>query len=198
MSEKVQFEEEFEQRMDADWKWLREAPEAWRIGEDGLEMRTLPGSLWGESNNARNVLLRPAQPAVPGLSSEVTVHNQPVLQGEQAGLIWYQDDANYIKLVKESLDGAIWIVMAREEGDQPELVDKVAILPETAHLQLSLEDGKMVGRFRTPDDKAWAEVATCDPLPDGPVQLGIFTHGGAANADRWVTLSSFRITTQGG
>jgi hypothetical protein len=195
MDRKRRFDEQFKHQMDPDWEWLWEAPEAWRIGEDGLEMRTLPGSLWGESNNAHNILVRPAQDAEPGLTSEVTVHNRPVLQGEQAGLIWFQDEANYIKLVKESLDGSIWIVMAREEGDQPELVHKLPILPETARLQLSLEDGKMVGRFRTPDDETWTKVAACEPLPEGPVQLGIFTHGGAANAERWVTLSSFRIIT---
>ena len=34
----------------------------------------------------------------------------------QAGIIWYYDDDNYVKLVKERIGPRMTIVLAREEG----------------------------------------------------------------------------------
>ena len=61
-------------------------------------------------------------PLQDGLSSEVTVTNHPENQGEQAGLIWFHDEANYIKLVKESLEGSEWIVLGGNRMIAPSLL----------------------------------------------------------------------------
>ena len=114
MKNTVVFEDAFADAMDSAWHWLREEPTAWALTESGLRIRALPGTLWGARNDARNVLLRPALPLTEGLSSQVTVSNHPAIQGEQGGLIWFVDEGNYVKLVKECLDGSIWIVLARE------------------------------------------------------------------------------------
>ena len=97
--------------------------------------------------------MRPLQVTVAGLTIEVSVCNQPVLQGEQAGLIWYVDDANYIKLVKESPDNRIWIVLAREEHDEPALVDEVPVVADTARLPPSLTEGMGAGECLIPESE---------------------------------------------
>jgi regulation of enolase protein 1 (concanavalin A-like superfamily) len=193
MSEQQIFEESFDGGLERAWRWVREAPEAWRIEDGVLQLRTLPGTLWGERNNAKNLLLRPERPIVAGLTSMTTVFNQPQLQGEQAGLIWYVDDANYVKFIKESLEGSVWIVMAREEDDAPVLVNKVPYLPETVRLRLRYTRSKMVGQYWADDLGTWVTVGECEPLPFPSVQLGLFTHGGPEDEARWAQFTQFSI-----
>ena len=64
MTGNVIFEETFDGGFAEDWVWLREVPAAWRVGDGVLSLRSLPGTLWGETNTARNFLLRPAQVVV--------------------------------------------------------------------------------------------------------------------------------------
>ena len=41
------------------WTWLRENPKAWRLKDQGLEIKIEPGNMWGGQNDAKNVLLIP-------------------------------------------------------------------------------------------------------------------------------------------
>lgn len=193
MSDNVIFEEKFEGSFADDWTWLREVPEASKVGDGVLYLRALPGTLWGDNNSARNFLLRPAQPQRDGLASEVTVTNHPELQGEQGGVTWYFDDDNYVKFIKECLQGSVFIVMAREENGEPVLVAKSPVETESARLRLGLVDGQMVGQFRTSDDAEWQVVGTCAPLDKGDVRLGLYTHGGPEDEEHWAELRDYRV-----
>jgi len=115
--------------------------------------------------------------------------------GKQAGLIWYQDDDNYIKLVKESLEGKEWIVLAREVGGQSELIAKARIVAETAELQLIYLDGVVQGQFRTSSKDSWQAVGECPFLEGTNLKIGLFTHGGPKDIERWVEMRSFSLVT---
>jgi regulation of enolase protein 1 (concanavalin A-like superfamily) len=193
MSQNVVFRDAFEGDLDSEWSWLREAPEAWRLEANRLRIRALPGTLWGARNDARNVLLGPSQPLVDGIATEVVVTNQPALQGEQAGIIWYVDDATYVKLVKECLEGTVWIVLAREENDQGTLISRIPFEEETAHVRLSLRGGDAIGEVRAPNAAEWQTVGTCAPPAANSVRPGICVHGGPADEVHWADLSTFAI-----
>lgn len=193
MSDNVIFEEKFEGGFADDWTWLREVPEATKVGDGVLCLRSMPGTLWGDNNSARNFLLRPAQPQRDGLASEITVTNHPTLQGEQGGMIWYIDDDNYVKFIKENLQGSVWIVLAREEEAKSVLVSRLPVETESARLRLSRVGGTMVGQFRTSDEDAWQTVGECAPVEKGDVRLGLYTHGGPADEEHWAELRDYRI-----
>jgi regulation of enolase protein 1 (concanavalin A-like superfamily) len=190
---KVLFEENFTGSLDPDWIWVHEQSKSWKVADGALHLRTLPGTLWGDANNAHNFLLRSFGDLPNGLTSRVAVTNHPHLMGEQAGLIWYLDDDNYIKLVKESLEGLQWIVMAREQGGQPELIAKTRISVESAELQLILQDGIVYGQFRTSPKEDWQIVGECPLLEADAPKIGIFTHGGPGEIERWVEMRSFAL-----
>ena len=190
---KILFEENFITELEKGWTWVHEEPTAWMISDGNLKLRTLPGTLWGDLNNAHNFLLRSVENFEAGLVTRVKVINAPQLMGEQAGLIWYHDDDNYIKLVKESLEGVQWIVLAREEGGQPALIDKARISVETAELQLVLRGGMLQGQFRTSSDDHWQKVGECPLVGEAAPKVGLFTHGGPAEIERWVELRDFTI-----
>jgi regulation of enolase protein 1 (concanavalin A-like superfamily) len=179
--------------LDQSWSWVREDTTAWSLENTKLSLKTLPGTLWGENNTARNILLRPETSVESGFSSEVTVTNKPEYQGEQAGLIWYNDNANYIKLVKESLGGQVWIVLAREQADTPVLVAKFPIHTMTVCLRLTFMDDMVTGWVKPAGSETWSRVGECSLVNDSVTQPGVFTHGAPADSDRWVTLSHFQI-----
>ena len=189
-----QFREEFKQTLDPDWTWVHEEPTAWKIEENALHLRTLPGTLWGEANNAHNFLLRPAENLTAGFAAQVRVTNAPQLMGEQAGLILYIDDDNYIKLVKESLEGEEWIVLAREEKGKSELVHKVGITGEAAEIRFVFTSDKAQGQFRMSAADEWTTVGECAFVGDVVPSIGLFTHGGPGDLERWATFQRFVIT----
>jgi len=190
---KTLFEEKFVGRLDPAWTWVHEKPGSWKIIDGALHLRTLPGSLWGESNDAHNFLLHTVDRLTNGLATRVTVTNQPQLMGEQAGLIWYYDDDNYIKLVKESLEDLQWIVLAREEDGQPALIDRTPIATQSAQLQLVLLDAEVHGQFRISPDDDWQQVGACALIGKSHARVGLFTHGGPQEIERWVALRDFSI-----
>ena len=196
MREQKFFKAWYDETLDAQWWWLREEPSAWSLENKSLHLQTLPGTLWGTTNTAKNILLRPEMPIEPGLTSEVTVTNHPEHQGEQAGLIWYHDEANYIKLVKESLEGSEWIVLGREQDDSPQLIARIPVATGTARLRLSLEEQTLVGWAQPECDGPWEKVGACELVNTDTVCLGVFTHGGEPDAERWVTLRDFIITQE--
>ena len=183
--------------LDKTWWWLREEPSAWSIEDGVLKLRSLPGTLWGTNNTARNMLFRPAIHVESGLTSEVNVTNHPQLQGEQAGLIWYNDEANYIKLVKECLAGTIWIVLAREENDEAVLVSKIPFTAESAQLRLTFSGQIIEGLAQATKDDPWEKVGECAIVNADVVHPGVFTHGGPEDEERWISLHNYHLYISG-
>ena len=162
----------------APWRWCREHRDGWWILDGALQVKALPGTLWKDANNARNVLLRPA-PGRPA-AAEVTVTNDPEVDGEQAGLVWYGDDDHYVKLVKEHLHGEVWVVMAREVGGIPEVVGKVPVRDATVTLRFEARAGRLAGRFRVGGGDWQAVGETTLQLPGAP-EVGLVAHGAASD-----------------
>ena len=78
------FASPFQGRLSPGWSWIREDPSAWRLRDGAVELRILPGNLWGGANNARNVLVRPApDPGEGELVITVKIENAPTEQYEQ-------------------------------------------------------------------------------------------------------------------
>jgi regulation of enolase protein 1 (concanavalin A-like superfamily) len=187
----VVFRDDFSPGLAGGWAWVREDPASWEVSGGGLRIRTQPGTLWGERNDARNVLVRPA-PGREIFATEALVTKLPTENGEQAGLIWYQDDGNYIKLVKELVNDKLVIVMAREEEDQPGVVGTVPFEPEAATLRLTLEEGKVMGHYRASDQDDWQFVGECDPTALEGLKVGLFTHGGT-RGEGWAQFEAYQV-----
>jgi regulation of enolase protein 1 (concanavalin A-like superfamily) len=195
MSGKVLFKDDFSQAPAEGWSWVREDPSAWEVADGALRVRTLPGTLWGERNNAVNVITRSA-PEAAEYATEAIVTKLPEENGEQAGLLWYLDDANNIKLVKEMVGGRLVIVMAREEQDQPGVVGEVPFEPATAQLRLALDGGRVTGHYRASDEEDWQPVGECEPVEGAGV--GLCTHGSVPDdEERWAQFERFRVLALG-
>ena len=82
------------------WKWVRENQENWSLEKSPGELVITgnEGAISGTSNNAENILLQSANSNWT-IETEV-VFSQPLSKpGQQGGIMSYQDDDNYVKLV---------------------------------------------------------------------------------------------------
>ena len=172
------------------WTWIRESPEN-RKTDGGLCIRLEPGGLMGGAKDARNILIRPLPAEARSVAVNVETHHAS--QFEQAGLILYGDDDNYVKLVREFVDGSTWIVLVVEVAARPNVAAKVP-LPEGETTWLCMEiQGEKIKASGWGDSKAVVTVGEVDFPPEILRRVGIFTQSGQAGADRWARFRDFSI-----
>ena len=118
-ADEVLFQDDFAGKLGDGWSWVREEKPGWRIADKTLEIRVLPGNLWGRANNVKNVLVRQAPDTAQGeVEVSVIIANRPSHQYEQANLAWYYDDSNMVKLGLELVNGEACICHGPRRGRQ--------------------------------------------------------------------------------
>lgn len=192
-----EFRDAFKGKLGPGWSWVREDRSAWRVGDDGLEVRIQPGNMWGRANDARNLLVRPApDPVKAEVDVSVTVRNAPKVQWEQADLVWYYDDAHQVKCGQELVDGKLCIVMGREEADRTRTIKIVPLDSNTVSLRLVARGNRVRGFFRRPADQDWREVGACDLPVKGEPKVCLQFYRGPEKEERWVRVTDFRMTNR--
>lgn len=188
------FQDDFKGGLGEGWSWVREHREAWRVTQQGLEVRVEPGNMWGPANNARNVLVRPA-PETTTNEVEVAVafENRPTEQYEQADLVWYYNDSNMVKIGEELVDGRLSIVMGREEGDRTRTVAIIPLESFSVRLRFLVTGARIRGQFRTPKAEKWTDAGECDLPAHGAPKVSLQFYQGSAQAEHWVKVTEFRI-----
>jgi hypothetical protein len=194
-----EFHADFTRPLDASWKWIREDPTAWRLTNGGLEIRLLPGNMWGPANDAKNVLTRPAPQPDPASNEAVeilaTVTNRPTEQYEQVDLVWYYADSHMVKIGLEQVDGKLCIVMGREEGDRTRTISINPIEAHTVDLRLVVATNHIVGYFRAKDAVAWRSAGQCAlPVVNGASpRVSLQCYQGPPHIERWARITQLHI-----
>lgn len=171
------------------WEWIREDPTGWRVVNGTLRIRSDPGALAIDNDN-RNMPLRPAPQGA--FVVEVTLRFEPEGLYEQAGLVLYGDDDNYVKLQYERVEAGRGVTFTRE--NQGEFLDMGFIPLEAGSVQLRLEyrPDSVLAQARRLDVDIWTTIgATKDP-PAG-ARVGLATGAGSAYAPRWASYSEFVV-----
>jgi hypothetical protein len=179
--QKVVFEDCFDNKPAAGWKWLRENPKAWRINDGALEIRVQPGV----ARTVKNALVRRAPDRSRGkYAIDVTVTNNtlPIQQYEQAGITWYNNGKPVFKLVKELVNGELMIIPGRK-----------SMTSKTVQLRLIVAADSFVAQFR-PDAKGDFQTAATGKLPPpGDDQVSIQCYNGPPNVEHWIRFDDFCI-----
>lgn len=93
--------DEFEENTLGDyWSWILENQENWSLSEHPgyMDITAQDGDIQGSGNNAENILLQSANTDWV-IESKLEFSRRPVKFGEQGGILAYQDDDQYVKLV---------------------------------------------------------------------------------------------------
>ena len=188
---KVLFEEAFDGRLQPGWQWIREDKDEWRIRDNELEVRSQPGRIWG-GNDAKNLLVFRPLKAV-NAAAQVTVAHQPKERWEQAGLLWYADDDNFVKLISEHIEGIMYVVIAREQDGRGKVIGKVPVPSANLQLRLKVQSGRVTGQWRLKTTDAWSDAGACDFDAKKNPRFGLFTQNGPKDQVRWVRFDNFAI-----
>lgn len=200
--EDILFREHFFVTPEGAWSWVRPNPPNVRI-DRGLAIRLEPGGLMGGGKDAKNILIRPIPEGARAAS--VSVETDHRSQFEQAGLILYRDDDNYVKLVREFVDGATWVVLVVETEARARVLAKVPVPQGRTRLGLDFtERGAVALTWGDAGDAGDAGARTGDVVrvgePDFPwrpaPRIGVFTQSGQAGADRWARFSEFALRSR--
>jgi len=193
-AEELVFEDDFKDKIAADWKWVREDAKAWRTAADGLEIRVLPGNMWGPPNNAKNVLVRPVpDPGRGRIEISAKVQNEPTEQYEQVDLVWYYDDSNMVKIGLEQVDKKLCVVMGREEKDRTRTIAVIPKGTRSIELRLSVQGDKIEGHYRPHGADDWSRAGECTLPAHGKPKVSLQAYQGPAGVERWAKITEFRI-----
>ena len=188
------FHDQFAGKLADGWSWRREEPAHWRTGPHGLEIRVLPGNLWGRANNARNILVRAVpDPAAQPLEITATLHNEPTGQWEQTNLAWFYDESHMVKLGQELVSGKLCVVMGREEADKTRTVGIVPLDAPTVQLRLLVTGGRIHGQYRTVHWAAWREVGDCDLPRIAAPHLSLHCYQGPPDVNHWARFEQVTV-----
>ncbi len=188
------YKADFGNELDKGWSFVREDKNDWRLKDGHLQLLAQPTNSWGKKNNkTENFLLR----ALPGAKAtvEVTVDFNPRKEYEQAGLMLYVDDDNYIKFDRELYDGQS-CTLVLESKAKPKVVKKIPFREGPLRLRLEIADGKVKAMVKVPGGKEWTmHGETKMPASSDKVKVGLFALQGDAKAPRWATFSDFVLTS---
>ena len=180
-NERTIFEDRFDGRLGEGWTWLRENPDAWRLRDGGLEIKVEPGV----ADTVKNALLRQAPDRSLGTYAiEVVVTNSvlPTQQYEQAGITWYSGGKPVFKLVKELIDGGLYIIPG-----------KVPMRSQSVRLRLIVSGDTFSAQFQ-PDGKGEFQTAATGPLPPPDNDtVSIQCYNGPPGAEHWIRFDDFRM-----
>ena len=179
------FKDTFDKQLDEGWFWLREDPNTWRLKDNALEIMIEPG----KANSVKNALVRKAPDRGSGtfaIDVTVTNHTLPIQQYEQVGITWYSDGKPVFKLVKEFIDGELYIIPG-----------KVPMPAKTVQLRLVVADTSWTAQFR-PHAEGRFQTAARGTLPlPGKDQVSIQCYNGPTSAKHWIKFDDFQISKLG-
>ena len=193
-AEEIVFKDDFKKGLADGWSWVREDPKAWRATDEGLELRILPGNLWGKSNNAKNVMVRPVPDfGKDHISITVSFDNTPTEQFEQINLSWYYDDKNMVKLGLEQVHKNLCVVMGREEKDKTKTVKIVKEATTKVDLRMVVHGNTIEGYYRLEGQKDWTLAGECT-LPDAEnPKISLHAYNGPGKVERWAKVSGLEV-----
>ena len=93
------FTEDFDGTAPSDeWTWVRESSNRWQMNDGKLTITTESGDIKGSTNNGKNILVRSVGEGDWEAVAKVDLSAVPSQATQQAALLVYQDDNNYLKV----------------------------------------------------------------------------------------------------
>ena len=199
LQERILFFETFDGTMQAGWGWVGDTDGGWRLENGQLHILTQPGGIHLDDAGVKNLLVRDVPASEDRLCIDVDLRNRPESLYENAGIMLYLDNDNYVRVNKESFLG---------RRDPPVILQVVSEIDGQSHddhynvsyerdapvsLRMRIDAEIVTSFYRRGQTDPWIEYGRIErPVASG-LRIGVETSYGAAGADRWVAFDNFRI-----
>jgi beta-xylosidase len=166
------------------WTWIRRDAANEHVGDGSLTITPETGDLTGPTNTAKNILVQPAL-GNWAIETKLTLSAPPHSATQQAGIIAYQDDDNYLKLDWEFSSGAARLSETTEDSLSGAPVNQVLTTVPTAGLVNDdtvwlrmVKDGPRYTTYYSTDGTNFVQIYNVGAsLRD--VNVGLFAFNGA-------------------
>ena len=192
--EKTLFAEPFAEKLADGWTWLREDPKGWRLDKGTLIVRTAVGGIFLKEKGGSLLLRTPPKVKDGKLAVEVLVDIQPTNGYENAGLIWYYDDDNYVIMVKEKSGNDVVMQFYAEEnckvkaGGHKKHKDEKPVW-----VRMEVEGDKISGSYRMSPKDDWITVGQSGLPVRGEAKVGLTTAYAAKTPEHFTRFNNFRM-----
>jgi beta-glucosidase len=170
------------------WSWIRENKNNWSLTKvkGSLVIKGEKGDIAGAGNTASNILLQSANTDWI-VMSKVTFSRKPSENNQQGGIIAYQDDDNYVKLVYRSnprsrTRSGVMDMIIEKNGNQSSKADTRStdvFIDNDLSVILKIEKkGATYICSYSKDGKKFTEIGTVD-IPLKNVKTGLFVCNGS-------------------
>ena len=177
---------------------VREEPERISVSDGALHLVSAPSDIYAGENALPNIILQP----LPGGGDEpwsITTHMtwNPTQNYQNAGLMIYGDDDNYIKT------GMVWngsrnFELIKELNQNPNHVATVGAggVPSTFYLRYVSPDGNTVTSQFSGDGETWETIGTTDisGIPDP--KIGIYAMATSQPGAAEITADFHSVTIE--
>ena len=175
-----------------EWSWERENKDNWSLTKNpgSMVIKSAKGDIVGQENTAENILLQSANTDWE-IQSKLSVSRMPSGANQQGGIIAWQDDDNYVKLVYKSnprsfrnaSGGAMIDMIVEVNGENSSLVNtrnSGSVSENSVVLKLERKGSTITGSYSA-DGKKFTEVASID-IALSDTKAGLIVCDGAENS----------------
>jgi regulation of enolase protein 1 (concanavalin A-like superfamily) len=152
------------------WSWVRESPERWNLKQKPgyLALTAVNGNLYQGTNNSRNILLTPV--AAADFTLETKIDFAPYDNFQQAGLIVYRDDDNYVRLNRIYADQKKIEIIYEVKGDYKYLNIPNTLSPVCLRLK---KIGDVYTASFSGDGNTYTDLPPVTAALGGPLKAGL-------------------------
>jgi regulation of enolase protein 1 (concanavalin A-like superfamily) len=186
------FADKFAGKLAEGWTWFHEDAEGWKVDGEGLQLRTLPGTIWSKTQFNQLERVAPACPEGKAQAVEVTVNHSPQTEYEQAGLQVMVDDKNIATLCTELYKQKFSVVSGRRIEGKFSHGGDAAIESNTPVTLRITKKGPSV-KLEWLAGNEWKTLNEYPYPAPGELKVGIHAHGGKKGEERWARFQNFRI-----
>jgi alpha-glucuronidase len=181
------------------WSWVRRDSANEHVSSGALTITPTQGDLTGTTNTAHNILVQPALGDWT-IESKLTFSTPPHVANQQAGIMAYQDDDNYLKLDWEFSGGVAHLVETTEDSLSGTPITQVlASVPTTGLLGNSVwlrmvKHGPRYATYYSTDGTNFVPVYEVGQSLS-KVKVGLFAWDGpGTSSDLNVAFDYFRVS----
>jgi beta-xylosidase len=158
------------------WQWVRENPAMWSLKDrpGSLMIKTEPGELWESQNDNKNMLLMDAE--LSNFQIDTKLEFDPLQKYQQAGIVVYQNDNNYVKLIFY-YNGYKNISLANEKHSSCQYIDKLSMGKKEKYLRI-IKKGEKYQGFFSDDGAQFTLVAEYSNSLGDKVKVGLVAFNG--------------------
>ena len=164
--------------------WVREDPARWTpVATDTVRMVAGLGGLWATQNSATGILLRDAGATAPN-EAVVKMSGATLAFYEEAGLVFYVDDDNYVALHRKHANGSPVLAVVTEAGGSPNENTKIAAPAATdLWLKIARNGNAFTGSYST-NGTDFTSIGTITNAAVGAAapRVGVMASGAASSS----------------